>query len=183
LIGTALSCLATGVRVSYAMGKDDELPGLFGSLHGKYNTPTYAVLLITLLSAGIGAYGYWQADNLLQITIISNLGTFLLYGMTCVATFIAFSHRPDANFFTTKLIPILGAIMNVGLMVGDVYFAFFNPAATDATKFDTKVALAVTVGFMAIAFISLAIRSSRKGEPMFLPRDHKELKVETSSVS
>src|SRR5579864_727340 len=44
LIGTALSCLNTGVRVTYAMGKDEELPVVFGFLHGKYRTPHMAII-------------------------------------------------------------------------------------------------------------------------------------------
>ena len=39
LIGTTLSCLSTGARVTYAMGKDEEVPGHFGMLHGKTLTP------------------------------------------------------------------------------------------------------------------------------------------------
>ena len=35
LIGTTLSCLSTGARVTYAMGKDEEVPEHFGMLHGK----------------------------------------------------------------------------------------------------------------------------------------------------
>ena len=182
LIGTTLSCLATGVRVSYAMGKDDELPGLFGSLHGKYNTPTWAILLLTVLSAVIGAYGVLNADHLLQITLISNLGTFLLYGMTCIATYIAFSHRADQNILTTKIFPILGTILNFGLMIADMYFAFLSPTATPATKLDTQIALGVTFGFMFVAFASLAIRAKMKGEPMLLPPDYKQLKVESPTA-
>jgi len=63
------------------------------------------------------------------------------------------------------------------LMVADMYFAFVAPSATEATKTDTKIALAVTFGFMILAFGALAIRSKMKGEPMFLPRDHKEVKL------
>jgi len=177
LVGTTLSCLSTGVRVSYAMGKDDELPGFFGSLHGDYNTPANSIWLLTCISAVIGAYGVISADNLLQITLVSNLGTFLLYGMTCIATYIAFSHKPNQNIFTTKIFPILGTFLNFGLMVADMYFAFVAPSATEATKTDTKIALAVTFGFMILAFGALAIRSKMKGEPMFLPRDHKEVKL------
>ena len=33
LIGTTLSCMNTGARVTYAMGKDEELPEYFGLLH------------------------------------------------------------------------------------------------------------------------------------------------------
>jgi amino acid transporter len=182
LIGTTLSCLATGVRVSYAMGKDDELPGFFGSLHGRYNTPGNAIWLLTAISAAIGAYGVLGADQLLQITLISNLGTFLLYGMTCIATFIAFANRSDQNILTTKVFPILGVICNFGLMIADMYFAFLNPNATAATKLDTQIALGVTFGFMVIAFGWLAIRAKMKGEPMILPPDHKQLKVESPTA-
>ena len=35
LIGTTLSCLSTGARVTYAMGRDEEVPSHFGLLHGK----------------------------------------------------------------------------------------------------------------------------------------------------
>ena len=34
-IGTTLSCISTGARVTYAMGRDDEVPSHFGMLHGK----------------------------------------------------------------------------------------------------------------------------------------------------
>ena len=39
LVGTTLACLNTGVRVTYAMAKDKEMPGILGLLHGKYATP------------------------------------------------------------------------------------------------------------------------------------------------
>lgn len=174
LLGTTLSCLNTGVRVTYAMGKDNELPGLFGGLHGKFNTPHNAIILLTILSAAIGSYGVLNSDNLLRITLISNLGTFLLYGMTCLSTFIAFSHIKNANVWTSKIVPIIGVILNFGLMAGDVYFAFFVSTATAATKQDTAIALGVSAGFMIIAFVYMAIRSAMMGQPMFLPPDHKE---------
>ena len=39
LIGTTLSCMNTGARVTYAMGKDREVPEHFGLLHGDNLTP------------------------------------------------------------------------------------------------------------------------------------------------
>ena len=39
LIGTTLSCMNTGARVTYAMGKDEEVPEHFGLLHGENLTP------------------------------------------------------------------------------------------------------------------------------------------------
>jgi amino acid transporter len=54
LIGTTLSCLSTGARVTYAMGKDDEVPEHFGMLHGKTLTPHRAIWTLAILSAVIG---------------------------------------------------------------------------------------------------------------------------------
>src|SRR5205814_2679883 len=67
LIGTALSCLNTGVRVTYAMGKDTELPVIFGFLHGKYRTPHVGVIVLTVISAVVGSYGVLSIDNLTQV--------------------------------------------------------------------------------------------------------------------
>jgi amino acid transporter len=54
LIGTTLSCMNTGARVTYAMGKDQEVSGRFGSLHKKNLTPHRAVWTLAVISAVIG---------------------------------------------------------------------------------------------------------------------------------
>ncbi len=54
LIGTTLSCLSTGARVTYAMGKDDEVPSHFGLLHGKRLTPYRSIWTLAVISAAIG---------------------------------------------------------------------------------------------------------------------------------
>jgi amino acid transporter len=54
LIGTTLSCLSTGARVTYAMGKDEELGAHFGMLHGKRLTPYRAIWTLATISAVIG---------------------------------------------------------------------------------------------------------------------------------
>ena len=54
LIGTTLSCLSTGARVTYAMGKDDEVPEHFGMLHGKSLTPYRAIWVLAAISAVVG---------------------------------------------------------------------------------------------------------------------------------
>jgi basic amino acid/polyamine antiporter, APA family len=54
LIGTTLSCINTGARVTYAMGKDQEVPGHFGILHGKNLTPHRAIWTLAIISAVIG---------------------------------------------------------------------------------------------------------------------------------
>jgi APA family basic amino acid/polyamine antiporter len=54
LIGTTLSCMNTGARVTYAMGKDKELSGNLGILHSKNLTPHRAIWTLATISAVIG---------------------------------------------------------------------------------------------------------------------------------
>src|SRR3954467_3838091 len=50
-IGTTLSCMATGARVTYAMGRDKEVPEHFGMLHGEKMTPHRAIWTLAAISA------------------------------------------------------------------------------------------------------------------------------------
>jgi amino acid transporter len=54
LVGTTLSCINTGARVTYAMGKDEEVPAHFGLLHGTRNTPHRSIWTLAILSGIIG---------------------------------------------------------------------------------------------------------------------------------
>jgi amino acid transporter len=54
LIGTTLSCMNTGARVTYAMGKDEEAPEHFGMLHTESLTPRRAIWTLAGISAVIG---------------------------------------------------------------------------------------------------------------------------------
>src|SRR5262249_30101229 len=129
LIGTTLSCMNTGARVTYAMGRDDEVPSHFGMLHGKNLTPHRAIWTLCFVSmffgiittlwylCGPGAtagldtalsdsqktsiwyptflqHSYAAAQNIpnsfLIVTLVSNFGTFMLYGLTCFVAIVAF---------------------------------------------------------------------------------------------
>jgi amino acid transporter len=54
LIGTTLSCMNTGARITYAMGKDDEAPEHFGMLHAESLSPRRAIWTLAVISAIIG---------------------------------------------------------------------------------------------------------------------------------
>jgi APA family basic amino acid/polyamine antiporter len=54
IIGTTLSCMNTGARVTYAMGKDEELPDSMGMLHSRNLTPHRAIWTLAAISAVIG---------------------------------------------------------------------------------------------------------------------------------
>lgn len=54
LIGTTLSCMNTGARVTYAMGKDEEAPEHFGILHAESLSPRRAIWTLAVISAIVG---------------------------------------------------------------------------------------------------------------------------------
>ena len=57
LIGTTLSAMNTGARVTYAMGKDQEVPEAFGLLHEKNLSPHRAIWILAVIAAVLGCLG------------------------------------------------------------------------------------------------------------------------------
>ena len=53
LFGTTLACLNTGVRITYAMSKDKELPSVFGLLHGSFVSTQWGIWILVIVSAYI----------------------------------------------------------------------------------------------------------------------------------
>jgi len=160
LVGTTLACLNTGVRVTYAMAKDKEMPGILGLLHGKFATPHGGIIVLTLLSAAIGVYCAtpYNVDNITQITVASNTGTFLVYGMTCLIAVVAFAQRHDKHVVKHALVPGLGALMNIAELIGVVYLAI---TAGGATSKDAYKSLGIVVLWCVIGVIWVALNPDR----------------------
>lgn len=171
LIGTALSSLSTGVRISYAMGNDRELPAVFGFLHGRYNTPYLGIYFLTGLSGLIGAYAVQSVDNVTIVTLVSNIGTFMLYGLTCGVTLIAtLEHLLDGerNPIKTVVIPALGLVMNLVMVCGIFYYGL---TGTGSAKINSITAIGIAIAFFVAGFAYLIGDSLLKGKPIFLPPD------------
>ncbi|HTH41834.1 MAG TPA: APC family permease, partial [Terracidiphilus sp.] len=148
LIGTTLSCMNAGARVTYAMGKDEEAPEHFGLLHAESLSPRRAIWTLAAISAVVGvvaislvfgdagapsdatlaalprglfsSFGYLPHDqlaslpnSLLTITLTSNLGTFILYALSCFLCIVAYHNRPDYNVILHSLIPGFGLLANL----------------------------------------------------------------------
>src|SRR5712692_7090156 len=180
LIGTALSCLNTGVRVTYAMGKDTELPVIFGFLHGRFRTPHVGVIVLTVISAIIGSYGVLNIDNLTQVELISNIGTFLLYGMTCIVCILAFVGVEGRSWFSTIVAPFLGAALNILMLFGVAYYDLFTQGPSFTR--DTAIALGFSVAWLVIGFAYLYLRKVIGGVPILHAEDHKEKAKESLPI-
>lgn len=163
VLGTTLACINTGVRVSYAMAKDKEMPQLMGLMHGKFATPHTAVWMLTTVSAIIGAIGVKNAVYQTGIGIASNLGTFVLYMLICVWTIIAFAGRKERNHFLHMLIPILGLFANLVMILTIFYLSFAVPG-------DTRTEGFIALGFAAVwAIVSatyLLVNNARSGRKL-----------------
>jgi amino acid transporter len=151
LIGTTLSCMNTGARVTYAMGKDQEVPEHFGMLHQKNLSPHRAIWTLAIISAVIGiiavtvnfgdaaapadaaiqalphnmwsSFGFTTHDKmaslpntLLLVTLASNFGTFLLYGLSCIICMVAYHNHPNFKALRHFLIPLFGVAANLACM-------------------------------------------------------------------
>jgi amino acid transporter len=164
LIGTTLACLNTGVRITYVMGRDKEMPGILGLLHGKYATPHGGIWILTGLSALLGIYGVHNVDNLTQITLASNTGTFLVYGLSCLVTIIAFASRHDKHFFKHFFVPGLGLLMNVAELLGIIYLSV---KAGGSTQSDTIKALLVVVLWIILGLVWVLGNPRMRGTKLF----------------
>jgi len=167
LIGTTLACLNTGVRITYVMGRDREVPGLLGLLHGKYATPHYGILVLAAISAALGAYGILSADNLLQIILASNVGTFLVYGMTNFLVMIAFWARPERSSLKHILVPALGLLANLALLLTILVMSI---SAGGSTQTDTLIALGVVAVWIVIGAAWLTLNSRATRTPILVGR-------------
>ncbi len=159
VIGTTLSCMNTAMRVSAGMAEDRELPSSLSFIHTKYITPHVSLAMLIIVTSVIGAIGVRSVVGLIGITLASNLGTFILYGLTCVWTVVAFKGREDFNFLKHGVIPALGVITNVVMTIGILYLYIIGNADARA---EAKICFAIAGGWALISIVYVAVTTVRK---------------------
>jgi amino acid transporter len=195
LIGTTLACLSTGARVTFAMGRDNEVGEHFGALHGKNLTPHKAIWTLCILSIIIGmitvttylggstpaaldkhniwySFGIfspatytWIPNSLLIVTLISNLGTFLLYMTTCIVAMVAFRQHHMFHGIKHVVIPLFGLLANFSCML----FYLIGPFSVAGMSWhEPYIALGVSLLWIVGGFVYFAMKSKSKGKEMFL---------------
>jgi amino acid transporter len=199
LIGTTLACMNTGARVTYAMGKDEEVPEHFGMLHAGSLSPRKSIWTLAWISAVIGiiaislmfgdagaptdaaiaalphgifsSWGYLPHDtlaklpnSLLALTLTSNFGTFILYGLSCLLCIVAYHKRPDHSMLKHTLIPGFGLIANLTCMAFYVAGPFFNLG----TKMEPLTALGISAVWGIYGAIYFLRSSKASGKAVLL---------------
>jgi amino acid transporter len=150
------------------MGRDKEMPSILGLLHGKYATPHFGVLALALVSMIFGAYGVLSVDNLTQITLASNTGTFLVYGMTNLIVLVAFWGKAQHNVIKHIIVPSVGFLANLAMLGAIVYL---NLQAGGSTKTDTIIAIGIVLVWIAAGVVYLVINSAT-GKRSILHKEH-----------
>ncbi len=199
LIGTTLACMNTGARVTYAMGKDEEVPEHFGMLHTKSLTPHRAIWTLAGISAVIGcvavslcfgdagalsdatiaalpkgifsSFGYPShaalaalPNSLLALTLTSNFGTFILYGLSCFLCIVAYHKREDHNLLVHTLIPAFGLVANLVCMA----FYLISPIFGLGTLKEPLIALGISAIWGAYGAYYFLRSSKAKGKSVLI---------------
>jgi amino acid transporter len=169
IVGTTLAAMNTGVRISFAMAQDAEMPDIMGLLHDEYATPFMGVVVMIIISGVIGTIGVvGGVVALTGITLASNLGTFILYGLICALTVVAFAGKVDFSFFKHALLPILGLIGNI-ILVLTIFIVGIITGGT--TTQETYLALGISGVWLVVSVLYLMITSAQKGKKI-VPAAH-----------
>ncbi len=160
ILGTTLSCLNTAVRVSYAMAQDEEMPELLGAMHGQFATPHKAIWVLVVVSCVIGAIGVQSVVGLTGITLASNFGTFVLYGLTCLWTIIGFAERQERHMVRHLVIPALGLLANLAILAAILYLYVIGNADS---QHEAYICFGIAGGCARISAIYVMVSSARRG--------------------
>ncbi len=164
ILGTTLAAMNTGVRISFAMAQDAEMPDVMGLLHDEWATPYVGVIIMVIVSALIAVLGLvGGVVTLTGITLASNLGTFVLYGLICALTVVAFVGGKDFDPFRHGVIPVLGVIGNT-LMVLTIFVVGILTGGDTATS--TYLALGISGLWLVVSVIYFIVTSRRQGRPI-----------------
>ncbi|HEX9018419.1 MAG TPA: APC family permease [Anaerolineaceae bacterium] len=167
ILGTTLAAMNTGVRISFAMAQDNEMPSLLGVLHDKFATPYNAVIMMVIVSAIIGSVGVaGGVVALTGITLASNLGTFVLYALICGITFVAFAGSREFHAGRHAAIPALGILANV-LMVLAIFIIGIRSGGDTARA--TYLSLGISAGWLVLSLVYFIVTSRTSGRPIIAP--------------
>jgi amino acid transporter len=176
VLGTTLACLNVGVRVTYAISRDTEAPEPLGKLDTRYGTPAIGVWVLTAVSATIGAFGVLSLRNLTAIVLLSNFGTFLLYGITCIVTIVALA-KERRSILSRYVIPICGFVANMVMLGAVVWLGFLGGSDT---QWAALFAIAVTAIWLLLGLGYFARNSRSTPSPVF-PFPGKERPEDTNT--
>ncbi len=201
LVGTTLSCMNTGARVTYAMGKDDEVPTQFGALHGKNLSPHKAIWFLAFISmivgilttlvyqggqsadlAALDKHNFWYSIGIFSPHAYVTLPNSMLI-ITLISNFGTF-----LLYMTTCIVAIVAfkehhtfhgfkhfVVPVFGLLAnfGCMLFYLVGPFSVPGMSVkEPYIALAVSGLWILVGAVYLAKNSKRQGKQIILAQKH-----------
>lgn len=107
--------LAGVSRVLFAMGRDRQLPAIFGTLHAGTGVPRVALLASTAVSTTIALILKDQVDILASLV---SLGALTGFAMLHISVIVHFRNSPRRSWFFHLMAPVLGLLVVFAVVSG-----------------------------------------------------------------
>lgn len=159
VVGTTLSCMNTAMRISCGMAEDRELPRSLSFIHDRHATPHIALGVLILVTSAIAAIGVRNVVGLTGITLASNFGTFVLYGLTCAWTLVAFKDRKDFNVLKHGIVPVLGVLTNAVMLAAILYLGIIGGGDS---KNEALICLIIAGAWLLVSLVYIAVTTVQK---------------------
>ena len=197
LIGTTLSCINTGARVTYAMGRDEEVPSHFGLVHGRTLSPHRAIWTLVVISAVIGIistivylgaqstdlapldkHNFWYSLGIFSphaytwlpntLVIITLVSNFGTFLLYMMTCIIAIvAFREHHSFNGFKHMVV--PVFGLLANLGCMIFYLVGPFSVSGMSWhEPYIALAVAAAWGIYGLIYFKRKSTATGKPMFI---------------
>ena len=197
LIGTTLSCINTGARVTYAMGRDEEVPSHFGLVHGRTLSPHRAIWTLVVISAIIGIistivylgaqstdlapldkHNFWYSIGIFSphaytwlpntLVIITLVSNFGTFMLYMMTCFIAIvAFREHHSFNGFKHMVV--QVFGLLANLGCMLFYLVGPFSVSGMSWhEPYIALAVAAAWGIYGLVYFKRRSAATGKSVFL---------------
>ena len=111
------------------------------------------------------------------MTLVSNFGTFMLYGLTCVVAIVAFREHHTFSGIKHFVIPIFGVLANLACMV----FYLVGPfTVSGMSKMEPFIALGVAGVWGAYGLAYFMLAGKKKGRTALVTEAMKKAAIRTS---
>jgi amino acid transporter len=151
---SVLSIFLGILTVAMYLGGSTQTP-----LDPKYNNIWYSFGIFPAASYAT------NVNSLLIMTLISNFGTFLLYGMTCLTAIIAFREHHMFHGIKHVVVPLFGLCANLGCMMFYIIGPFSVAGMSVKEPF---IALSVVLAWGIYGAIHFTVGSKKKEKPILV---------------
>lgn len=118
--GSNAGTMLAGPRLTYAMGENRQLPGIFARVHDRYHTPDFSILVYAVVALVLAMTGTFE-----QLAAVSAVARLVFYIGTCAAVPVlrvrgASAEAREGAFRLPggMTIPLLALAVNIAIIAG-----------------------------------------------------------------